>query len=294
MEKNINIIECQVIDVDDSQNGDRIKVKLLPDDQGLSKDKIPYAYPLLPKMFHVKPKVGEWVKVLLAASNDRYAKRYYIGPIISQPQNMQKDTYASGALSLYPDGGILPKVSSERLEEVKGAFCEEEDIAIYGRKGCDIILKENDIRIRCGARIDGDNQIGKYFNKISPAYLKMKYYEDGVSVVDKRGNENKYNSVATLVADQINLISNDSRTPWFDTTDNEDLVTDKTIEEIIKNAHQLPYGDTLVDFLKYFLKMFEVHSHAYPGLPTILPAGEKEKLFSYDLEQILSKNIRIN
>ncbi len=291
---NIIVKICEVISVDDQQKGDRIKVRLYPEDNRKPIVDIPYAYPLLPKMFHVIPKVGEAVLVLLTGVNDGNTNRYYIGPIISQPQNMDFDGFSSGALSLYPDTFINPKMAHDRIPDTKGAFCDDTDIAIYGRKGCDIIMKEDDIRIRCGARIDDVNSlIGQSFNKLSPAYLKMKYHETPKKVVNETtGFEHKYNSTATLVADQINLISNEGKT-YFNTTNNVDLITDEEMEKIIQKAHVLPYGDTLVEFLRYFLRMFKEHAHPYPGMPTILPSGN-ESFFNYDLNQILSKNVRIN
>lgn len=294
MNSNIVVKICEVISTDDQQKGDRIKVRLYPEDNRKTIAEIPYAYPLLPKIFHVIPKVGEAVLVILTAANDGNSNRYYIGPIISQPQMMDFDGYSSGALSMYPDAFIRPKIAHERIPDAKGAFCNDEDIAIYGRKGCDIIMKEDDIRVRCGARIeDSKSLIGQSFNKLSPAYLKLKYSDEPKTVTnDTTGFSHKYNSTATLVADQINLISNEGKT-YFNTTDNVDLISDEEMEKIMKKAHVLPYGDTLVEFLKYFMKMFQEHAHPYPGMPTILPSGN-EGFFNYDLNQILSKNVRIN
>ena len=291
--KLINIRICEVISVDDEQKGDRIKVRIYPEDNRKTIADIQYAYPLLPKMFHVKPKIGEAVLILLTAANIGTSNRYYIGPIISQPQMMNYDGFSSGSLSMYPDAIIKPKVAHDRVAEAKGAFCDDEDIAIYGRKGCDIILKENDIRVRCGARIDADTPINQAFNKLSPAYLKMKYYNETQTAENQKyGWEHKYNSTATLVADQINLIANNAKTN-FNTTDNKDMITDEEMQKIISQAHLLPYGDVLIEFLEYFLRMFKEHAHPYPGMPTILPSGHQE-FFNYDLKQILSKNVRIN
>ena len=291
---NIIIKICEVISVSDEQKGDRIKVRLYPEDDRKTIAEIPYAYPLLPKIFHVIPKVGEAVLILLTGVNDGNTNRYYIGPIISQPQMMNYDGYSEGALSMYPDTFIKPEVAHDRIPDSKGAFCDTEDIGFYGRKGCDIIMKEDDIRIRCGARIeDANSLIGQSFNRLSPAYLKMKYSETPKTVKnDLTGFDHKYNSTATLVADQINLISNEGKT-YFNTVDNEDLISDEEMENIMKKAHVLPYGDTLVEFLRYFLRMFKEHAHPYPGMPTILPSGN-ESFFNYDLNEILSKNVRIN
>ena len=45
---------------------------------------IPWAFPLLPKTFQSIPKVGEAVLVFYYGGNN--GQRFYIGPIISQPQ----------------------------------------------------------------------------------------------------------------------------------------------------------------------------------------------------------------
>ena len=290
---NINIKLCEVISVDDTYKSGRIKVKLHPEDDRKHIDNIQYVYPLLPKMFNVLPKVGEAVIVFLMASGEGFSNRYYIGPIISQLPNMNFDGYFSGALSNYDDSLIKPKVAHDLISEAKGAFGNDDDVAIYGRKGSDIILKEDDIRIRAGARLDSNNKIGNEFNRLNPTYLKLKYNNEPTTATNQyTGEEYKYNSTATLVADQINLIDNNANT-YFNTTHNEDLITNEEMKKIIETAHALPFGDILVDFLKYFLKMFQEHAHPYPGLPTILPSGN-ENFFNYDLNKILSKNVRIN
>jgi hypothetical protein len=289
---NINIKACEVISVDDSFESGRIKVKLYPEDSRRDMKDIPYAYNLLPKMFTVLPKVGETVLVLLTTSGDGFSNRYYIGPVISQIPKMEYDGHFSGSLSNFPDSLVKPKVAHTLITEAKGAFGDKEDVAIYGRKGTDIILKENDIRIRAGARLDSNNKIGKEFNRLNPAYLKLKYSNTPTIVTTKNGEEIKYSSTATLVADQISLIANNANN-YFNTTDNVDLISDDEMKKIIETAHVLPYGDVLVEFLKYFLRMFKEHAHPYPGMPTILPSGN-EGFFNYNLDKILSKNIRIN
>jgi hypothetical protein len=290
---NINIKICEVISVDDNHKSGRIKVKLHPEDDRKHIDNIQYVYPLLPKMFSVLPKIGEAVIVFLTASGDGFSNRYYIGPIISQLPNLEYDGYFSGALSNYEDSLIKPKVAHNLISEATGSFGLDNDVCIYGRKGTDIILKEDDIRIRAGARLDSNNKIGKEFNRLNPSYLKLKYNNEPTSVINQyTGEEYKYNSTATLVADQINLIANNANT-YFNTTNNEELISDDEMKKIIETAHALPFGDILVDFLKYFLRMFQEHAHPYPGLPTILPSGN-ENFFNYDLNKILSKNVRIN
>ena len=291
---NIVIRLCEVISVEDPSESGKIKVRLYPEDDRKKVEEIPYAYQLLPKMFSVLPKVGETVIVFLTAAGDGYSNRYYIGPIISQLPKMEYDGYYTGALSNYPDSLIKPNVAHTLIPDIQGAYGEKTDVAIYSRKGSDIILKENDVSVRCGARIDSDtNKLGKVFNKLNPSYLKLNYSPITETVINENtGKETKYNSTATLVADQINLISNESNL-YFNTTDNRNLITDDEMKKIVEKAHVLPYGDVLVDFLKYFLRMFKEHAHPYPGMPTILPSGN-EGFFNYDLDKILSKNVRIN
>jgi hypothetical protein len=186
-------------------------------------------------------------------------------------------------------------VSHLLVPEAKGAYGDINDVCIYGRKGCEIIFKENDIRLQSGVRIDSNNNIGKEFNKLNPAYLKLKYSDTPMSVTTKINDKDveiKYNSTATLVADQINLIANNANT-YFNTTNNNDLISDEEMKNIIQTAHVLPYGDVLVKFLKYFLKMFKEHAHPYPGMPTILPSGN-DSFFNYNFDEMLSKNVRIN
>ena len=78
----------QVVDVNDETGGGRIKVKIAQD-----KTNGEYAFPLLPKPIQVKPKVGEGVIVLSSELNNPDSNRFYIGPIISQPQYFEKDEY---------------------------------------------------------------------------------------------------------------------------------------------------------------------------------------------------------
>ena len=135
---------CQVIDVYDETDGERIKVRLSPEDDRKSDDKIPYAFPLLPKLLHIKPKVGEFVLVILTEAGNGYSNRYYIGPIISQPQFMEKEDFLINAMSLYPGSYKGPDIAPSTNADSHGALVENDDIAIYGRKKNDIILTNNE------------------------------------------------------------------------------------------------------------------------------------------------------
>lgn len=279
---------CQVISVYDGADGQRIKVRLSPDDDRLSNEELPYALPLLPKMIHIKPKVGEWVLIVLMEAGNGLSTRHYVGPIISQPQFMEEDSSAVNALTLYPGTHKDPNVAPSTNPDSHGAFAKDNDIAIYGRKKNDIIMSEDEIKIRSGARLrESGSKDNIIFNRTDPAFIHLKH-SDG-----KRGNKNdEYRSTATIVADKINFIGNNSKEP-FRTNDKEHLITDEEMQNIINKAHQLPYGDVLVDFLKLFVRTFSSHVHPYPGLPPCQTTDYIETT-SYDLNQILSDSVRIN
>jgi len=279
---------CPVISLHDESDGERIKVRLSPEDDRKSDNDLPYAFPLLPKMLHIKPKVGEAVLVILTEVGNGLSNRYYIGPIISQPQYLSGDDYGLNSMSLYPGSHKEPDVAPSTNADSQGAFANDEDIAFYGRKKGDIILTDDDVRIRCGSRMRDISAKGDIiFNRTNPAYIHLKHTDNN------RGEEgDEYNSTATIVADKINLIGNNSKTP-FKTNDKKHLIADDEMQNIIEKAHQLPYGDILVDFLKLFIRAFANHSHPYPGLP---PCQTEDYLqtTSYDLEKILSDSVRIN
>lgn len=292
----INLKICEVISIDDEYNSGRIKVASFPYDATKKTEDIQYAYPLLPKTFYAVPKIGEAVLVFYMIGSDEGSNRYYIGPIISQLPDLEYSNISTTALSNYPGETTKINTNQDMLNNTLGAFGDLNDICVYGRKGSDIILKEDDVRIRAGARVKSNNKVGIEFNRFNPAYLKLKYSDESKVYYNRNvGTDNEhviYNSSATLVADEINLLSHLSQTN-FNITDSLDLVSDENMTKILENAHVLPYGDVLVDFLKYFLQMFKEHAHPFPGKSTILPSGH-QGFFDYDFQKMLSKHVRIN
>jgi hypothetical protein len=280
---------CQVINTYDDTDGERIKVRLRPEDDKVVDEEIPFVYPLLPKMVHIKPKIGELVLVILTEVGNGFSNRYYVGPIISQPQYMDDESHIYRALSLYPGSMKTPDVAPSLNPNSHGAFAKDEDIAIYGREKSDIILTDNDVRVRCGSRLKDFNEKGGVsFNRTDPAFLHLKHTDN------KRGETgDEYRSTATLVADKINLIGNQSKIP-FRTNDKDDLINDEEITKILSKAYQLPYGNLLVDFLKAFTKYFINHVHPYPGMPQYSEGEGIKYLTDFDFESLLSNSVRIN
>jgi hypothetical protein len=122
------------------------------------------------------------------------------------------------------------------------------------------------------------------FNRLTPSFIKLKQHGTNFS--------NNTCTTATIVSENINLISTVG-TPEFNVSDVNESIRDEEMAKIIETAHQLPYGDKLVDFLKLLLKAFNAHTHNYHNLPPI-PDMTYNAVNNFNLNDILSKNVKIN
>jgi hypothetical protein len=270
----------QVESIDDEYAAGRIRARIVGDRYN---NETPYAYPLLPYMMHIKPKVGE--AVLLIYSNlGNTSQRFYIGPIIHQPQFVNKDNF-SDAISLLKGYNDRTLVSVDRIPEAQGVYPKKDEIAIMGRKDSDLIFSDDDVRLRCGVRKTNKyNALESEFNRLTPSFIKLKQHDTNFS--------NNTCTTATIVSENINLISTVG-TPEFNVSDVNESISDEEMAKIIETAHQLPYGDKLVDFLKLLLKAFNAHTHNYHNLPPI-PDMTYNAVNNFNLNDILSKNVKIN
>ena len=276
----------------DETGADRIAVRIAPEDNHIRGNAAieVNAFPLLPKMFYSKPKVGEGVFVLFSTANDGNSQRHYIGPVISQPHRMYFDPAKYGA-DAYQKGAFKDfDVDSHLDGNANGAYPENGDVAVMGRKNCDIIIKDDDIRIRAGVKLADDNNKYKIvFNTQSPAYIKLKHHKDAL--------DGENHSTATIVADKINLISNNSYEPSINTTDSKDLITDEEMNKILQEGYKLPYGEKLVKLLKEMIKIFCNHTHDFAETPpNAFFVDEIKNAADEPLEQgkLLSDTVRIN
>lgn len=276
---------CEVISVDDEFDSDLIKAFVSPEDNSKSFDEIPYAFPLLPKMLHVKPKKGEAVLVLLTKSNDGDSQRYYIGPVISQDHKLYKDPYFMGADSFLRGKPKDFDEAKSRKDEYVGLYPNNNDIVIRGRKNADIQITDDDIRIKAGVKlVNEQTHYDMQFNEKNPSYAKFKYHREPL-----KGNTY---STSTIVGDKIMLLGNNSD---YNLTDRKDLITDETLNEVIEKAYKLPYGEKLVDFLKTFVNAFLSHTHPFPMIPPTPPLKLiSQKTRMLDKEEMLSDTVRIN
>lgn len=303
MEGNFIIKLGEVVSIDDEMDGGRIKVKL-QEDGNRNTSELPYAFPLNPKIFHCIPQVGECVLVFTTQLNNIDSQRYYIGPVISQMQDISHSEYDYGngsANSLLDNGIYGPRVPISEWSLTDGAFPDKGDIAVVGRNGEDIILKKGEIDLRCGVRknLHGDedkNLIGNVgFNGENPAYIQMKY-ENGL--LPKGGGDGAIN----IVADKINLVSHKGgqSTPLVHPSSvigdkSNPLMTKEDIGKLMEELHPLPYGDVLVRVLTIMCNAIRTHVHPFSGLPPcksgFINAVNDEV---GKLNDMLSKNIQIN
>lgn len=284
---------AQVESVDDEADGLRIKARLQQDGTK-SVDKLPYAFPLLPKTFQSIPKVGECVLILTSKMGNNESNRYYIGPIISQPQYQEYDEYSYGrgtASSLLQGGVVKPLEKISNYDDTVGAFPEKKDVALIGRNTEDITIKQGEIDVRCGIRgtaAGNKSLLGEVvFNKQSPSYLQLKYKKGLLSL-----NNEEIDSVINVVADKINLISHKDPNA-FNLTDNRELIKNSQLADIMDKLHQVPYGDVLIDALNKIILAITNHVHPYPGLPACRDQYITSTL-GINLNEILSNNVRIS
>ena len=289
MADGVNLIRiCEVVSIDDNTDGNRIKVRISPREDFTPIDKLPWCVPLLPQMMHIKPKVGESVLILTAVAGRDMTLRYYIGPVISQMSHLPEEPALDAKRVSPTNTERHDPATTNDVDLTNGSLPNDDDIAILGRKNSDVILTDNDVRVRCGVKlVKPENQRGFVFNTSNPSYLKLKYYEDGLD------EQKKIHSTATLVADKINLIGNVGKDQFYDTRNPDDLISDDVMREMVEKAHQLPFGDILVDFLNKFRTAFLVHTHPKEMM---IPCQEAtyNNVKSFDLSSALSDNVRIN
>ena len=275
MAENLIFKYGKVVSVSDEMDGGRIRVLIKgvdSSDYTNIKD-IPYAFPMLPKLLFIQPKVGE--TVLVFAQDGSFAHdRLWMGPVISQPHKLAYDSITAEA---FLKGGLIgPEIAPSTIPENRGLQPNNDDVSLAGRGSADIIIKPNEIRFRAGKSFDL-----KQLNKINPSYIQVKH-----DTVTDRGQIN-------IVSNDINILSHDSINK-FNLSDPDDLITDEEFKKIILEAHKLPFGDILIKYLELKEKAFMTHVHAYPGLPPDEEQIEIKNMLSFDMNTLLSNNIRIN
>lgn len=318
---------CEVISVDDPAGGDRILARFSSDNTTKNSE-LPWAIPFLPKMLHVKPKVGELVGMFNIVNGDKESARFYIGPFVTQHVDMHdspKDSTEIGEARGFLQGAYQTVADNpENRVDAIGAFPENSDISIEGRKNCGLQITDDDIRLKAGVKKLNINDHTAVFNRDNSAFIKLKY--------DDEHPENGYSSVAYIVADRINLLGSspggngalkdyktdnstkyERQIPKADGTTEiktynafqRDLITNKEEKNIMRSpededfdgdryAYRMVYGEPLIEFLEMFRDAFFNHVHPFPTM-TPCNTDEIKNLMKYQLkDNLLSNTVRIN
>lgn len=297
---------CTVEKVYDGNDGLRIKARIPYYDYNKTVDELPYAFPLLPKFLHVNPKEGECVLVITQDCGNPASDRFFVGPLISQPYMLpyEREKSAKKLLNGASMEAPYPAVNMDPGND--GVLPNRNDIAIMGRENAEIVLKDEEIRLRCGYKKSPlNNKVVErlHRNDINPAYIQMKFGIIPEDVKESRFppvNTSKTNgycdsSLINIVADRINLLTHDSATN-FELNDKNELITYDELEKIFKEAHPLPYGDVLADYLKLLVDIFRTHTHTFAYKTPQFTKIEEQELDKFDdlYRSMLSKNILIN
>jgi hypothetical protein len=298
----------EVVSIDDAFGTGRIKVRIKGSqstggDDGILNSDLPYAFPMIPKHILVTPKIGEAVWVFVFDRNKQHVDRLYIGPIISQLPKLNKDDAKLSAMAGFSFGVMKPNTNVDTIPLLKGVFPNKEDISIQGRYNTDITQKNNEIVLRAGkfetAPISKQNPFPFQFNARTQAYIQIK---NDVIISAPDSETKDKGSVTNIVANKINLITHKEGSPRFNVTDQNGLITDDELAKILDEAHQVPFGDVLIEYLKLLKEALFAHVHNGNGNPAtdLASSGNKQALATFksraeDLEKsMLSKNIRIN
>lgn len=287
------VIRVESIKDADNANGLRIKANLNPNDKSCEKeiDRLPWYFPLMPKVFQSVPKVGECVLIIFTDGGKKQTQGYYIGPVISQPQFQGSCNYTN-ATSLLKDSKVKPLPAISNNSSTNGSFPSPEDVAVVGRGSEDVILKydgkSSEVDIRAGIRGDLDNNV--IFNNIDPAYIQLKY-KNGIAT----GNKKEANSLINIVADRINIMSNKDNNVSHNLHDSNTLVKENEISNMMDSLHQVPKGDKLVELLEVMKGAIMHHVHPWAGMEQCGDwPGYIKKLDGYDIKSILSDYVRIS
>ena len=314
-------------ELSDTAGAMRIKVKLDSDGEGVRLEDLPYAFPAMPKSMQSVPKVGEGVLVLTSELGNPNSQRYYLGPIISQPQFNSYCEFDGGrgdAVSLLDVGKPTKKqpltAISRKKSLTEGAFPKPDDVSLIGRGQEDITLRyrnspngyTSEVILRSGARLEPTDTNVKYlrgnvvFNNEDPSYIKVSYNRNGLAGLERGtgdGNVDKYESpekrqargVTNIVSDKINLISHKDTEAFGEAiSDRNDMLDNMELDEIMSRLHRAVYGDELIALLKKIVSVISNHTHPFPMKPPVIGGTELEDLQGYQYERIVSPHIRIS
>lgn len=313
LQDNFRYLKYGVVDsIQDDEGMGRIKVRVngsqtVGGDGDIPIEELPWSFPLLPKHLSTIPKVGEVVWVFVMSKTQQNVDRLYIGPIVSQLDKLDGDKFKSGTpLRGFTFGQLTPgapvltdETTNIIIPELVGVFPKSEEISIQGRFNTDITQKNNEVVIRAGKFEPSDSNVYKIaFNSKTQGFIQIK---NGVKIPVDDAESTETGTVTNIVSSKINLLTHKNGSPTI-TLNQNDLISDEELTNILKDAHQLPFGDILLEYLRLLKEAIFSHVHNGNGNPAtdLSASGNVQavaalKSQAEDLEKrMLSKNIRIN
>jgi hypothetical protein len=291
--------------VDDEFGLGRIKVRIngtraTGGDKDVPTAELPDAFPMIPKHLSVTPKIGEGVWIFVFDKNKQHTDRLYIGPVTSQLDRLTFDDGKLTAFRGFSFGATQPNTNIGDIKQLVGVFPDNKDVSIQGRYNTEITQKPNEIILRAGkfesSPTSDKNPYPFQFNAKTQAYIQIK------NDVNITGENSEKGSITTIISNKINLITHKAGSPRFNVTGQEELISDDEMARILTEAHQVPFGDVLIEYLVLLKEALFAHVHNGNGNPAtdLAASGNKLALATFkskaeDLEKsMLSKNIRIN
>jgi hypothetical protein len=261
-----------------------IKVRVNGLDNHLSDANLPICYPFQPINIVMTPKVGEVVRVLLSDVSNPFEGRLWVGPVLTDYLNMDGQVYPAGSRMTLDEEGLsnlFKQPHAANLTEIEDAIpnhTTKQDDAVWflGRGNVDFFFKGDSATLRAGKQEPKDK---KKKNRTNPATVSVLYAKDGSK------------SSSYMIADSIALISHQGNPIISEARDG--TMTEQELKKAMESLHPMGKGDVIVEVLTLLIQAVTEHHHPYNGQPAI-KSGIIKKLQSYDLNSILSNNIKIN
>jgi len=294
---------AKVVSVDDANNGGIIRVFIDGIDETSTPDNnLAICYPLMSRIVHVMPKVGEAVLVLMGSTFENRksqlkANRFWIGPLLSNYQNIMNDnTDVFGMLNVKSMISTTKNLTADPLQvKARNRKSDEinifpvdnttpplqegnlDDVTIIGRNNTDIIQSDNKVTARAGKHLK--NKPDKQ-NTVNPSYSILEFIDENTSY-------------GLTAGDEIYLVSHKGRYKF------KKILTKDDIQELRDNAQSMLYGELTVQYLKTLTEVFLGHIHQHPGKEPTYGQSSKYRIEDLrkelqNIEKLLAKNIKIN
>lgn len=297
----------EVVSVNDPTGLHRIQVRIKGPiarggDDGVLDGDLPWCVSMLPLHLSAQPKPKEAVYIFNFSKDKQNIDRLFIGPIISQSQQLNFDPMYVSALRGFSFGSQVPDKSVDTIPELNGVFPDPQDISIQGRYNTDITQKTNEIVIRSGkfveTKVTSTNPFPFSFNSTTQSYIQLK---NGVIIQPKTTTQAaQIGTVVNVVGNKINLLTHAGGNPRFNITNQDNLISDKEMANIIANAYSVPLGEIVLQYLQAVRAALIGHYHNGSNPPCDLTTGNSQPVAAFKkiadkLEaMMLSKNVKIN